>query len=476
MTTGASTLPDPASDPLTRRFLPWLVAVAMFMEQLDTTILNTAVPTIATALHVAALNMKAALTSYMLSLAVFIPISGWIADRFGTRRVFFTAIGLFTLGSILCGLAINMHMLVASRIVQGCGGALMVPVGRIALVRTFPKSQLLRAYSFVTIPALIGPFLGPLAGGFIVDYLHWRIIFFVNLPMGLLGLYMTFRHMPDYRAVKSDPLDLVGLILFSSGIALLSYVLEIFGEPILSLTSELCLLALSVLLLWGYFLHGRKETYPLLHLRLFDIRTFRASVVGNFITRLGIGGLPFLLPLLYQIGLGYTAVQSGLLIMPQTLAAIVSKPFIPRLLNRLGYRQVLLVNTMAIGAMTLVFITIGPGTPVWVIAAEAFVFGLCSSVQFLCINTLAFADLDDADESNGSSIASTVQQMSMSFGVAIASLAAILLLGGNRHPDPARMVWGIHRTFLAMGLFTMATTWVFRELKPDDGASVSRLR
>jgi EmrB/QacA subfamily drug resistance transporter len=475
VSTNNPALADLPSPELTRRLLPWLVAMAMFMEQLDTTILNTAVPTIAAALHVAPLNMKAALTSYMLSLAVFIPISGWIADRFGTRRVFFTAIALFTFGSLLCGLATNMHMLVASRIVQGCGGALMVPVGRIALVRTFPKSQLLWAWSFVTIPALIGPFLGPLIGGFIVDDLNWRIIFFVNLPMGLLGLYMTFRHMPDYRADKNDPLDFVGLVLFSSGIALLSYVLEIFGESFLSLPSEFCLLALSILLLWAYVLHGRKEKYPLLHLRLFDVRTFRAAVAGSFITRLGIGGLPFLLPLLYQIGLGYTAVQSGLLIMPQTLAAIISKPFIPRLLNALGYRKVLLFNTMAIGALTLVFITIRQGTPAWLIAVEAFFFGFFSSVQYVSMNTLAFADLEDAEESSGSTIASTVQQMSVSFGVAIASLATIFLLGGNRHPSSARMVWGIHRTFWALGLFTMATTWVFKALRPDDGASVSRV-
>jgi EmrB/QacA subfamily drug resistance transporter len=475
VTLNASALTDLPSPALARRLLPWLVAMAMFMEQLDTTILNTAVPTIALALHVAPLNMKAALTSYMLSLAVFIPISGWIADRFGTRRVFFVAIGLFTSGSLLCGLSANMQMLVASRIIQGCGGALMVPVGRIALVRTFPKSQLLRAYSFVTIPALIGPFLGPLVGGFIVDYLQWRIIFFVNLPMGLLGLYMTFRHMPDYRAAKSDPRDFVGLILFSSGIALLSYVLEIFGESSLSLMSEICLLALSVLLLSAYCLHGRKEKYPLLHLRLFDIRTFRAAVTGSFVTRLGVGGLPFLFPLLYQIGLGYTAVQSGLLIMPQTLAAIASKPFVPPLLNALGYRKLLLINTMAIGVMTLLFGTIGPSTPVWLIATEAFFFGLFSSTQFVSINTLAFADLEDADESNGSTIASTVQQMSISFGVAIASLATIVLLGGNRHPDAASMIWGIHRALLAMGLLTMATTCVFLRLRPHDGESVSRL-
>ena len=455
--------------------MPWLVAVALFMEQLDTTILNTAAPTIAKALGIATLNMKAALTAYMLSLAVFIPISGWIADRFGTRRVFFTAIGLFTLGSLLCGLAMNMPMLVASRVIQGCGGALMVPVGRIALVRTFPKDQLLRAWSFVSIPAMIGPFLGPLAGGLIVDYLHWRIIFFVNLPMGLLGLYMTFRHMPDYRAARRDPLDYVGLVLFSSGIAMLSYVLEIFGDHALSLTAEACLLALSALLLSGYVLHARKETYPLLRLILFRIRTFRAAVTGSFITRLGIGGLPFLLPLLYQVGLGYTAVQSGLLVMPQTLAAIGSRPFIPRLLNSLGYRKVLIFNTLAVGAMILLFVTMGPGTPVWVIATEAFFFGLFSSLQYVCMNTLTFADLEDADESSGSTIASTVQQMSMSFGVAVASLATIVLLGGNRHPGADGMVWGIHRTFLVLGLFTMATALVFMKLRPDDGASVSRL-
>jgi EmrB/QacA subfamily drug resistance transporter len=468
--------PELPSGSATRRILPWLVAMAMFMEQLDTTILNTAVPTIATALHVAALNMKAALTSYMLSLAVFIPISGWIADRFGTRRVFFTAIGLFTFGSLLCGLATNMHMLVISRIIQGCGGALMLPVGRLSLVRTFPKSQLLRAYSFVTIPALIGPFLGPLVGGFIVDNLSWRVIFFVNLPTGLFGIYMAYRHMPDYRATKVDPLDFVGLVLFSSGIALLSYILEIFGEPILTLPAEISLLALSIALIAAYILHGRKEKFPLLRLRLFDIRTYRAAVTGSFVTRLGIGGLPFLLPLLYQIGLGFTAVQSGLLIMPQTLAAIASKPFIPKILSTFGYRRILLFNTFAIGTMTLVFMTIGPKTPVWLIGTEAFCFGLFSSIQYLSINTLAFADLEDSDDSAGSTIASTVQQMSLSFGVAIASLATIVLLGGNRHPTPAKMIWGIHRTFLIMGIFTMATAWVFKALKPDDGASVSRTK
>src|SRR6267378_938601 len=221
-------IPTPAaafvsSSESVKRLLPWLVAVAFFMESLDTTILNTAVPAIAKALSVVPLSMKAVLSSYTLSLAMFIPISGWMADRFGTRRVFSSAIGFFTLGSFFCGISSNIHGLVACRILQGFGGAMMVPVGRLTLVRTFPKSELIRAMSFVAIPGLIGPMLGPIVGGLIVSYLHWRVIFFVNLPIGLLGLYLVYRHLPDYREENSRPLDSIGLILFGCGIALLSY-------------------------------------------------------------------------------------------------------------------------------------------------------------------------------------------------------------------------------------------------------------
>src|SRR5579864_5942154 len=215
------------ADAFTKRLLPWLVAVAFFMQSLDTTILNTAVPTIAQAMNVTPLNMKSVLASYTLSLAVFIPISGWMADRFGTRRVFAAAIGIFTLGSVLCGVSTNIAMLVACRVLQGMGGAMMVPVGRMTMVRTFPKSELIRAMSFVSIPSLIGPMLGPVVGGLIVHYLHWSIVFFVNLPVGLAGLYLVRRYLPDYREDDTHPLDVVGLILFGSGIALLSYVLEV---------------------------------------------------------------------------------------------------------------------------------------------------------------------------------------------------------------------------------------------------------
>src|SRR5580704_16625366 len=279
--------PDPTA--ASKRLLPWLVAVAFFMESLDTTILNTAVPTIPAALYVAALSMKAVLASYTLSLAVFIPISGWVADRFGTRRVFASAIGLFTLGSFLCGLSGNIHWLVVCRILQGCGGAMLVPVGRLTLVRTFAKSDLVRTMSFVSIPALVAPMLGPIAGGLIVGYLQWRVIFFLNIPIGLTGLFLVQLHLPDYREERTPPLDVVGLILFGSGVALLSYVLEIFGEHTLSAREMSGLLVLSIALLAGYGIHGSSLPFPLLKLRLFSIRTFRAAVSGSFFTRLGIG-------------------------------------------------------------------------------------------------------------------------------------------------------------------------------------------
>src|SRR5271154_4406131 len=453
------------------RLLPWLVAVAFFMEALDTTILNTAVPAVAEALKVPPLSMKSVLASYTLSLAVFIPISGWMADRFGTRRVFASAIALFTLGSLLCGLSTNIHVLVACRVLQGCGGAMMVPVGRLTLVRTFAKSELIRAMSFVAIPALIGPMLGPIAGGLIVGYLHWRFIFFVNIPIGLVGLLMVYWHLPDYRE-KTHPLDIVGLILFGSGIALLSYVLEIFGEHELSTGEILGLLAVSLSLIGGYLLHARQIAYPLLRLSLFRIRTFSAAVSGSFFTRLGIGGVPFLLPLLYQVGLGFTPIQSGLLIMPQALASMSTKFLLPKILNRIGYRGVLISNTVILGLLLLLFATIGLHTPVWVIVIQAFCYGAFTSLQYTSMNTLVYADVTEEETSGASSIASTTQQMSISFGVAAAGLATAFFVP-RVHSNPAEMIHGVHKALFVLGLFTILSTVIFSKLKSGDGQNVS---
>ena len=444
------------------------------MESLDTTILNTAVPVISRSLGVTALSMKSVLASYTLSLAVFIPISGWMADRFGTRRVFASAIGLFTLGSFLCGLTSNIHLLVACRILQGCGGAMMVPVGRLTLVRTFAKSELIRAMSFVAIPGLIGPMLGPLAGGFIVSYFHWRVIFFLNIPIGLAGLVLVFLHLPDYREASVKPLDVVGLILFGSGIALLSYVLEIFGEHMLSAGEVLGLLGISIALIVGYGLHAVRTAYPLLQLDLFRIRTFAAAVTGSFVTRLGIGGAPFLLPLLYQVGLGLTPIQSGLLIMPQAAAAMSTKFLMPKLLDRFGYRAVLISNTVILGLLLLLFATIRPGTPIWLIVVQAACYGALTSTQYTSMNTLVYADVPDARASNASSIASTLQQLSISFGVAAAGLTTVFFIPDQLRSDPAAMTTGLHEAFLALGIFTILSTLVFARLKRDDGASETR--
>ncbi|HMD06302.1 MAG TPA: DHA2 family efflux MFS transporter permease subunit [Candidatus Acidoferrum sp.] len=455
-----------------KRLLPWLVAVAFFMESLDTTILNTAVPAISEALKVTPLSMKSVLASYTLSLAVFIPISGWMADRFGTRRVFAAAIGLFTLGSFLCGISSNIHLLVACRILQGCGGAMMVPVGRLTLVRTFAKSELIRAMSFVAIPALVGPMLGPIAGGLIVGYLHWRFIFFVNIPIGLIGLLMVYLHLPDYRE-KTHPLDIVGLILFGSGIALLSYVLEIFGEHTLSPVEILGLLAISLSLIGGYLFHAREIKFPLLRLSLFRIRTFSAAVSGSFFTRLGIGGVPFLLPLLYQVGLGFTPIQSGLLIMPQALASMSTKFLLPKILNRIGYRGVLVSNTVILGILLLFFATIGLHTPVWVIVLQAFCYGAFTSLQYTSMNTLVYADVTEEETSSASSIASTMQQMSISFGVASAGLATAFFVP-RVHSNPAEMIHGVHEALLVLGVFTILSTAIFSRLKSGDGQNVSQ--
>jgi EmrB/QacA subfamily drug resistance transporter len=418
--------------------------------------------------------MKSVLASYTLSLAVFIPISGWMADRFGTRRVFASAIGLFTLGSFLCGISTDIHWLVACRILQGCGGAMMVPVGRLTLVRTFAKSELIRAMSFVAIPGLVGPMLGPVAGGLIVGYLHWRFIFYVNIPIGIVGLLMVYLHLPDYREEDNHPLDIVGLILFGSGIALLSYVLEIFGEHTLSVREILGLLTISLVLLAGYLLHAKGKLYPLLQLKLFRIRTFSAAVSGSFFTRLGIGGVPFLLPLLYQVGLGFTAIQSGLLIMPQAIAAMSTKFLMPKILSRVGFRGVLISNTVILGVLLILFATIGLHTPVWLIVLQAFCYGTFSSLQYTSMNTLTYADISEEQTSNASSIASTMQQMSISFGVASAGLATAFFVPARIHINQGEMIHGIHQALLVLGGFTILSTIIFRKLKRGDGSSVSQ--
>ena len=462
------------TDSSIKRYVPWVVATALFMEQLDSTIINTAVPVMAASLQVTPLSLKAVVTSYILSLAVCIPISGWMADRYGTRRVFSSAVAIFTLSSVLCGLSLNVPMLVAARLLQGMGAAMMMPVGRLTIIRTFPKSELLAAMNFVIIPALIGPLLGPTVGGLIVHWLPWRVIFFVNVPVGLAAQWLIHRHMPDYHGDKSKPLDVVGLVLFGTGTALLSWLLEIFGEHQLDVTSATILLLLALSLLGAYGWHARHTPYPILRLALFRVRTFRVSVVGGFITRLGLGGLPFLLPLLYQLGMGLPAWQSGLLMMPATAAAMGMKLISAPILRRFGFRRVLTVNTLMIGVTISLFAGVSSVTPLVLIVLLGLAQGFFNSLQFSSMNAMAYADIKNADSSMASTIASSLQQMSMSFGLACGSLVTAWYLGDLPQSDQVAVTSALHHAFLTLGIVTMISSLSFWTLRANDGENVSQ--
>ena len=462
------------NDSTIKQYLPWLVASALFMEQLDATMVNVAIPSIAASLQVTPLSLKAVVSSYILALAVCIPVSGWIADRFGTRRVFFIAIVIFVTASVLCGLAVNTPMLVAARILQGMGGALMMPVGRLAIIRTFPKSELLGAMNFVIIPALIGPLLGPTVGGFIVHWLSWREIFFINVPFGLIALFMVYRYMPDYRSSEPRPLDVTGLLLYSSGVALLSWLLGIFGAHGLDPFTVTMLIGLSIALLLGYGWHASGHAHPLLRLALFRIRTFRVAVLGGFVTRLGIGGLPFLLPLLYQLGLGFPVWKSGLLLIPAALAAMSMKLISMRLLKRFGYRQVLIVNTLLIGITIGLFSLIDIQTPIAIIVVISLLQGFFNSLQFASMNSLAYADVNEQDSSMASTISSSLQQLSMGFGLAAGSLITGWFLGDVPQTDRALVSTALQHAFLALSLLTLLSSLTFWKLHRDDGESISR--
>jgi EmrB/QacA subfamily drug resistance transporter len=457
-----------------KRYLPWVVAIVLFMETLDTTIVNTAVPAMAQSLGVTPLSLKAVVASYILSLAVFIPVSGWMADRFGTRRVFFTAVTVFTTASLLCGIAASVPMLVAARLLQGAGAAMMMPVGRLTIVRTFPKSELLGAMNFVVMPALIGPLLGPTLGGAIVHLASWRYIFFVNLPVGIVALAMIYRFLPEYRADSRRPLDVVGFVLFGSGVALLSWLLEVFGEHRLDITSEGVLFVVSLGLLGAYAVHALRYPAPLLKLSLFRVRTFRVAVAGGFVTRIGIGGMPFLLPLLYQVGMGRPAWQSGLLMMPSAAAAITMKFATRTILARLGYKRVLTLNTLMIGAAIACFSLVDGNTPVPAIIALALALGFFNSLQFSSMNTLAYSDVEGPDTSMASTLASSMQQLSLSFGLASGTLMAQWFLAGVPDRDQAAVTGALHHAFLVLAAITVISSVSFWRLRRTDGEAVSR--
>ena len=449
------------------RFLPWIVATALFMQTLDSSILNTALPTMARALNESPLNMQSAVISYLLTVAVLIPASGWLADRFGARRVFIAAIVLFSVGSLLCALSQTLGGLVAGRVTQGIGGALMMPVGRLAILRSYPRGELVRVLSFVTIPGLLGPLMGPTLGGWLVEYASWHWIFLINLPVGLLGSLAASRFMPEWKQMDRHAFDWLGFILFAAAMILISLAFEGLGELNLPHARVLLLLAGGLAALAAYGLHSTRSEHPLFSPRLFRVHSFAVGIVGNLFARLGSGAMPFLTPLLLQVGLGYSPSQAGTSMIPLALASIAVKPLAPRLIDRFDFRNVLAVNTLLLGLMICGFALIGTDTPRPLLYAYLAVFGGINSIQFTAMNGLTLIDLGPDTAASGNSLLSVVMQVSISLGVASATALLGSFVDLHNLPDSPALLGAFHKTYLCVGLMAAFAAAIFMQLKRE---------
>ncbi|KQM80395.1 multidrug transporter subunit MdtD [Xylophilus sp. Leaf220] len=454
--------------------LLWLVAIGFFMQTLDATIVNTALPSMAASLGESPLRMQSVIIVYSLAMALLIPASGWMADRFGTRRVFFCAIVLFALGSLLCALSQNLTQLVASRVLQGLGGALLLPVGRLSVLRAFPRDQFLRAMGFVAVPGLIGPLIGPTLGGWLVQYASWHWIFLINLPVALVGCIATLRYMPDGRAQALSRFDVAGYGLLAFGMAALSLSLDGLSELGLRQATVVLLLMLGLVSLASYWLHALRRPDPLFAPALFAVASLRVGLLGNLFARIGSSCMPFLIPLLLQVAMGYTPAQAGMMLLPVALAGMAAKPAVTRLVVRYGYRQVLIVNTLLVGLAMASFALASPDQPVWLRVVQLACFGAVNSMQFTAMNTVTLKDLDGGMASSGNSLLSMVQMLAMGLGVAAAGAVLAGFSGYFGHAEgTAHALPAFRATFLTMGLMTMAASIVFWQLAPDaQGARV----
>lgn len=461
-----------ALDPSTKRLLPWLVAIAFFMQTLDGTILNTALPAMAASLGESPLRMQSVVIAYMLTVALLIPASGWLADRFGTRRVFVSAIVMFSLGSLLCALSSSLAMLVGARIVQGVGGALLLPVGRLAILRGFPRAELLKALTFVTLPGLVGPLVGPTLGGWLVQVATWHWVFLINLPVGVIGVAVAQRYMPDLRGAVGQRFDLRGFVMFSSGLVMVSLALQGLGEHAMSVAASMLLLVGGLAAMVGYWLHATRAPQPLFSPALMRIPTFAIGLAGNLFSRLGSGAMPFLIPLFMQVGLGYSPSVTGMSMIPTALGAMLCKLFAEPMIKRLGYRTVLVSNTLLLGLVIAAFGLVSKNTPHVLILVMLGVFGVVNSMQFTAMNTLTLGDLDEATASSGNSLLSVVMQLSMSLGVAAGGALLAAFTGAKFHAAESSVVESFHATFLCVGGLSMVAAFIFFQLGPREQPSV----
>lgn len=453
------------------RLIPLIVAVALFMENMDATVIATSLPAIAADLGESPIALKLALTSYLLSLAVFIPASGWTADRFGARTVFRLAILVFTVGSIACGFAESLGGLVAARILQGLGGAMMTPVGRLLLVRSIEKRALVDAMAWLTIPALVGPVVGPPVGGWITTTFAWQWVFWINVPIGLLGIVLVSRYIEEVAEPDPGPFDTLGFVLSGLGVAGLAFGLSVAGLDMLPPVPVAAIIAVGVIAGALYVRHARRTARPILDLSLLAIPTFRASWYGGFLVRVGVGAIPFLLPLMLQLGFGLTPLQSGLITFAAAVGALFMKTLAGRLLRRFGYRTVLTVNAVLCGLSIAVCSLFGPATPYAAMVALLLAGGFFRSLQFTSLNTLAFADIDRERMSAATSLASVGQQVSLSCGVALAALVLETMLGWRG--EATLKVADFHTAFIAVSTVTAASALVFARLKPDAGSALT---
>jgi len=456
-----------------RILLPLIIACALFMENLDSTVISTALPAIAADFGVSPIHLKLALTSYLLAIAVFIPASGWLADRYGARTIFRLAIVTFTVGSILCGLSGSIAGMVFARVVQGIGGAMMVPVGRLVILRSVPKAQLVGSLAWLTVPALIGPVVGPPLGGFITTYFAWRWIFWINVPVGVLGLGLATLYIPDLRGEVRAPFDLRGFVLSSFGLALFMTGSTTLGLALLPRQLVLLMLFAGAFLLIAYVVHSRRAANPIIDLSLFAIPTFSLSMIGALLFRLGVGATPFLLPLLLQLGFGLTPFQSGMITFASAVGAIVMKFVAPPLLRRHGFRTILVLNAVVAGAFVAMPGTFSPQTPIWLMTGLLLIGGFFRSLQFTSTNALSFADVPPARMSRATTLTSVAQQLSLSLGISVGAVTLEITTNLSGGAIAASDFWP---AFTLVGILSALSAIVFVLLPGDAGDEMSGRR
>ncbi len=413
-----------------------IVATALFMQNLDGTVIATALPAMARAFHADPVHMNVALTAYLFAVALFVPASGWLADRYGTRRVFCAAIAVFTVGSVLCGAARNLPFLVCARVLQGMGGAAMLPVGRLILLRTVPKVRLVAAMAWVTMPALVGPVIGPPLGGLLVQYADWRWIFYINVPIGLAGIALALLFVPDRREATGR-LDVIGLLLSGAALAAFLAVLELAGRGIVPAAALFGIGVASVAAGLLYWLHARGQSRPLLDFSLMRQPSFAVSVLGGSLFRVGVGATPFLLPLMMQLGFGKSPAQSGMITFAAAAGAVISKPGTSFVLRRLGFRRVLVGNTVLCAAGLAIYGLFRADWPLWTLYGVLLVTGYLRSLQFTAFNTIAYADVAPPRMSAATTFYSALQQVSLTVGIPISAGVLHLARGSHAVPLPA---------------------------------------